>query len=290
MAAKVVSIGELLFDVFPEGERLGGAPANFAWHAAGLGADASLISAVGDDDRGKLAVETLSVGEVNVGGVSVCDLPTGTVIVSVSQDGQPAYEIVEDVAWDATEVSPAAELLVKDADVVCWGTLGQRSCRSQSAHRQLFDFLPKHCLKVFDINIREPYYDPDVIVHGLTLANVLKLNDDEVTVLRTCIEGASDDRDYLRNLRREFEIETIVLTLGQHGCRIFSNDIDFKEPAVCVEVANTVGAGDAFTAAFVMQLLAGADLKTCAKRANEVGAFVASQDSGMPTLPVTLRE
>lgn len=290
MAGKVVSIGELLFDIFPDGERLGGAPANFAWHASTLGADVVMLSAVGDDSRGALARDTLSSGGVNITGIGVSGLPTGIVSVSVSADGQPSYEIVADVAWDEIEFGSTLEPLVKDADVVCWGTLGQRSCRSLNAHRQLFEFLPDRCLRVFDVNIRAPFYTAEVIDHGLRNANLLKLNDQEIPVLRCFWGGPSDDREFLKALRWEFGIDTIVLTLGEDGCRVFSDDIDFKEPCAPVDVANTVGAGDAFMAGFVLQMLVGADLKTCARRANQIGAFVATQYSGMPSIPDHLRE
>jgi fructokinase len=288
---KVVSIGELLFDVFPDGERLGGAPSNFAYHTATLGGNAHLISAVGDDGRGSEALRRLGAAGVNVDGVrSVSEKQTGVVSVALDESGQPTYDIIEDVAWDQIEISPSIETIVRDARAICWGTLGQRSCRSQSAHRQLFDFVPDDCLRVCDINVRQQYHSIEVVTESLNHADLLKLNDEEVPVLRSYIGGSNDSRAFVRELRHRFNITTVVLTMGADGCRVFANDVDFKEPGVPVDVVNTVGSGDAFTAAFVLQVLGGADLKSCAQHSNRVGAYVATQDSGMPDLPDHFRQ
>lgn len=290
MGKVVVSIGELLFDVFADGEHLGGAPSNFAYHVAALGGDSHLISAVGDDSSGARALTQLRQTGVNVEGVqSLSGAKTGAVTVSIDRGGQPAYDIVEDVAWDQIGLSSKVESSVCKADAVCWGTLGQRSCRSQSAHRQLFGFVSPNCLRVFDINIRQKYHSTEVVTKSLEQADLLKLNEEEVPVLRSYVGGATDAREFLKELRHRYCINTVVLTLGARGCRIFAENVDFSEPGILVDVANTVGAGDAFTACFVLLMLEGADLKTCAQYANRVGAYVATQDSGMPNLPDHLR-
>jgi fructokinase len=290
MTKKVVSIGELLFDIFPDGERLGGAPSNFAYHIAAQGGDVHLISAVGEDDRGASAQNYLKRAGVDVSGVrSTPEKQTGIVSVSLDQNGQPAYDIVEDVAWDRIGVSPASESIARDAAAICWGTLGQRSCRSQSAHRQLFDFAPENCLCVCDINFRQNYHTAEVVTESLEEADLLKLNDEEIPVLRAYVGGTEDPREFLRELRHRYNIPTIVLTLGARGCRVSADNVDFSEPGIPVDVVNTVGSGDAFTAGFVLQMLEGADLKTCAQHANRVGSYVATQDSGMPDIPDHLR-
>ena len=286
MSATVVSIGELLFDVFPEGERLGGAPSNFAFHVAAMGARSHLISAVGDDKRGREATRLLASAGVDVTGVrKVKEKQTGIVPVTLNEDGQPAYDIVEDVAWDEIEIAPGVEAIVGAADLICWGTLGQRSCRSRLAHRQLFDLVPVGCLKVCDINFRLNYHSPEVVKASLAAADFLKLNDEETAILREYVGGARDDREFVKEIRREFGIDTVVLTMGANGCRVFAQNVDFKAPGIAVEVVNTVGSGDAFAAGFVLQMLSGSDLKTCAQHANRVGAYVATQDSGTPVLP-----
>ncbi len=289
MSVNAVSVGELLFDVFPYGERLGGAPANFAIHAVALGARSHLVSAVGSDGRGLEALQMLDQAGVGVTGIPRVDSKqTGVVLVELIE-GQPTYEIVEDVAWDDIDIVPEVVSEIAAADLLCWGTLGQRSCRSRKTHRQLFDLLSKDCLKVCDINFRMRYHSVEVVEDCLRRADLLKLNDKEIPILRAYVDGYSDDRDYLREIRHRFRIDTIVLTLGAEGCRVSSQDIDFKVPGNKVDVVNTVGSGDAFTAAFALKLLSGADLRSCAEHANQVGAFVATQDSGTPSLPVGYR-
>lgn len=289
MGRRVVVIGELLYDVFEDGERLGGAPANFAYHAAQLGADVHLISAVGDDERGRSALGRLADAGVDISGVSVVpDRRTGIVPVSLDASGHPTFEIVEDVAWDETDLLPSSRAMIADAELVYWGTLGQRSCRSRQAHRQLFDLVPDHAIRMCDINFRQHFHDRDVVVDALRRARLLKLSDEEIPILRRYADGPSDPREYVRHLRRLFGIETAVLTLGVDGCRVFADNVDFKAPGQPVSVVDTVGAGDAFAAAFAVARLDGADLKSCADRANRHGAFVASREGGMPALPETV--
>lgn len=285
MLVKSVSIGELLYDVFPDGERLGGAPSNFAYHLESQGGASSLVSAVGDDPRGTSAIDSLRESGVDVGGVTtVADKPTGSVVVEL-KDGHPSYDIIQDVAWDHIDLTADTASSAREADLLCWGTLGQRSCRSLQAHRQLFDLVPDTCLRVCDINFRMHFHSEEVVVDSLKRADLLKLNDEEVQKLRGYVGGFAQNREFLRELRHRFEIQTIVLTLGSAGCRVSAHNTDFKAPGLEVDVVNTVGSGDAFTAAFVMKMLNGADLWDCAWHANRVGAYVATQDSGMPTMP-----
>lgn len=289
MAVRAVTIGELLFDVFPDGERLGGAPSNFAYHVAAMGARSSLVSAVGNDARGAKSLEFLSGAGVLTAGVrQTTEAPTGVVQVSLA-NGQPAYDIVEDVAWDQIDILPETEAEIQKADLVCWGTLGQRSCRSREAHRQLFALVPESSLRVCDLNFRQHYHSKSVVLACLRRAGLLKINDEEIPILRSYVGGPCDHRDFLRDVRHRFEIDTIVLTLGGRGCRVSAANVDFSVPGENVKVVNTVGAGDAFTAAFSLRLLSGSDLRSCAEHANRVGAFVATQDGGMSEMPSTFR-
>ena len=286
--ARAVVIGEVLFDLFPDGDRLGGAPSNFAVHAAALGADVHLISAVGEDRYGKNAISSLTAVDVDTSGVRVSDSPTGTVKVTLSA-GHPSYEIVEGVAWDEIDLIETSRNHLKKAQLLCWGTLAQRSCRSEEAHRQLFDLVPNSCLNVCDLNFRQHYHDADVVRQSLTHSDLLKLSDEDLPILRSYISGPKDDRDYLRDIRHVYGIRVAVLTLGERGCRVSARNVDLSVPGISVQVVNTVGAGDAFAAAFALNLLQDADLRLSAETANRVGAYVATQDSGTPSLPSEFR-
>ncbi len=281
----VVAFGEVLWDEFPEGVRLGGAPANFAVHCASMGARVSLVSRVGTDDRGREALDRLRGRGVDVGFVQEDgERPTGRGRVTV-RDGRPAYEIVEGVAWDAIGWEPRLMSLAQAADVVCFGTLAQRSGPSREALRRFAGACRGACLRVLDINFRQSYHSETIVRESLGLSNVLKLSDEEVPFLRGYLKGADDDGAFLNEVRERFEIETVALTLGAQGCRVLGPEGDLRVPAAPRKVVNTVGAGDAFTAAFILNRLAGRDAFTCADRANGAGGYVTTQDSATPELP-----
>ena len=281
----VVTIGELLWDLFPDGERLGGAPANFAVHAAGLGAESVLISRVGQDPRGQEAIQILRDRGMSVNCVQTDpDRQTGIVPVTLA-DGQPTYEIVEGVAWDAIEwVELHLEVLEK-AEAFCFGTLAQRASGSRRTTKNLLDALGDACLRVLDINFRQHYHSLEVVEKSLRYTDLLKLNDEEVGVLRDYVGGDTDDGQFLLEILDRYAIERAVLTLGANGCRVIDRSVDISAPAEPQQVVNTVGAGDAFTAAFVLHQLAGHDARTCAEMANRAGGFVTTQDSGTPVFP-----
>lgn len=180
---KIIGIGEVVWDCFPEGKRLGGAPINFCFFAKELGAESYPVTAIGDDELGDETFAVLKETGLDLGYISRNILPTGKVLVSLNEAGVPQYEIVENVAWDAIECSPATMKLVSDADAVCWGSLAQRSEKSRAAILRLIDAVPDTSLKVFDINIRQHFYSTDLIVESLQKANVLKLNEDELPLL-----------------------------------------------------------------------------------------------------------
>ncbi|MDE2723752.1 MAG: PfkB family carbohydrate kinase [Gemmatimonadota bacterium] len=285
----VVAIGAVLWDVFPDGERLGGAPANFAVHAAALGARAAMVSCVGDDARGKTALEILSGRGVATDALQVhAYRPTGSVNVTLV-DGQPTYEIVEGVAWDAitwcSELAPIAQ----SAHALCFGTIDQREAQSRRAIINFLDAASPDCLRVFDINFRQHYHTDEIVRESLTRADVLKLNDEEVVLLRDYVGGEEDVDVFLTGIRARFDLQCVILTLGEQGCWVVSEGGICQAVGKRQQVVNTVGAGDAFTAAFVMHLLAGAPMQICAEQANTVGGFVTTQDSGMPPLPARFR-
>ena len=285
----VVAIGAMLWDVFPDGERLGGAPANFAVHAAALGARSTMVSCVGDDARGKTALEILSGRGVATDAVQIhAHRPTGSVDVALV-DGQPTYEIVEGVAWDAitwcSELAPIAQ----SAHALCFGTIDQREAQSRRAIINFLDSASPDCLCVYDINFRQHYHTDEIVRESLTRADVLKLNDEEVVLLRDYVGGEEDVDVFLTGIRARFDLQCVILTLGEQGCWVVSEGGICRAVGKRQQVVNTVGAGDAFTAAYVMHLLAGAPMQICAEQANAVGGFVTTQDGGMPPLPARFR-
>lgn len=285
----VVAIGAVLWDVFPDGERLGGAPANFAVHAAALGARSTMVSCVGDDARGKAALEILGGRGVALDAVQVqTHRPTGSVNVTFV-DGQPAYEIVEGVAWDAITWCSELALIAQSAHALCFGTLEQREAQSRRAIRNFLDAASPDCLRVFDINFRQHYHTDEIVRESIARADVLKLNDEEVVLLRDYVGGEEDVDVFLTGILARFDLQCVILTLGEQGCRVVSEGEICQAVGKRQQVVNTVGAGDAFTAAFVMHLLDGAPMQICAEQANAVGGFVTTQDGGMPPLPAHFR-
>ena len=285
----VVAIGAVLWDVFPDGERLGGAPANFAVHAAAMGARVAMVSCVGDDARGKAALEILSGRDVAVDALQIhAHRPTGSVNVTLV-DGQPAYEIVEGVAWDAitwcSELAPIAQ----SAHALCFGTLDQRDAQSRRAITNFLDAASPNCLRVLDVNFRQDHHTYEIVRESIARADVLKLNDEEVVLLRDYVGGKEDVDAFLTDICVRFDLQCVILTLGEHGCRIVSEGGIWQAVGKRQQVVNTVGAGDAFTAAFVVHFLAGTPMQICAEQANAVGGFVTTQDGGMPPLPVRFR-
>ena len=285
----VVAIGAVLWDVFPDGERLGGAPANFAVHAAALGVRSTMVSCVGDDARGKVALEILSGRGVAIDAVQVhAHRPTGSVNVTLV-DGQPTYEIVEGVAWDAITWCSELARIAGSAHALCFGTLDQREVQSRRTITNFLDAASPDCLRVFDINFRQHYHTDEIVRESLIRANVLKLNDEEVVLLRDYVGGEEDVDVFLTGILARFDLQCVILTLGEQGCRVVSDGGICQAVGKRQQVVNTVGAGDAFTAAYVMHLLAGAPMQICAEQANAVGGFVTTQDSGMPPLPAHFR-
>ena len=279
----VVAIGELLWDVFPDGERLGGAPSNFLVHAAALGANGSLISAVGADDRGDEALLKLGARGLDLSGVScVPDAQTGTVDVEI-EEGQPNYTITRDTAWDQIPWTRSAHDLAASAQLACWGTLCQRSSLSRSAHHAFLGALPPSCLKIFDCNFRQSFHDADTVVRSIRAADILKLNAEEIEQL------AEYARAPAARLPEEYGLALVVVTDGEAGCRVIESDGTTTEVAgECVTVVDTVGCGDAFTAALTLALYDGTDPVEAAGFGNEGGAVVATCSGGMPELPETL--
>ncbi len=298
----VVGIGEALWDCLPEGRKFGGAPTNFAYHCGQFGLDAWAASAVGDDALGNEILDICN----NAGLQIVCPkvpYDTGTVQVTLDKNGIPQYDIKKDVAWDNIPYSEELADLARRADAVCWGSLAQRSYVSRNTIRSFIDDMPKDALKVFDINLRQNFFTKEVIESSLEICNILKINDEElVTVSRVFGALPESDADFdaiwqsidfkskCRAILMKYNLRMLILTCGVNGSYVFTPDGEVSQQGTPkVEVADTVGAGDSFTATFVSSLLLGKSVKEAHERAVKVSAFVCTQHGAMPTIPEDLK-
>jgi fructokinase len=283
---RVVGIGEVLWDLLPSGPALGGAPANFACHAQALGAAAALVSRVGDDDLGREAVRLLAARGLDLSGLSVDPVrATGSVSVSLSPDGQPRFVIHADVAWDALRAGPAELAVVASADAVCFGTLAQRDPVSREAVRRCVAAAPAACLRVLDVNLRAPFHDERVLRESLALADVLKLNETELPALSGPLGIGGTEEHRVRALAEAWELRAVALTLGAAGSALLLDGAWHTEPGRAVTVADTVGAGDAFSAALVIGLLRGWEGPRILDAATGVAAHVCTRQGATPELP-----
>ena len=272
---KVIAIGEIVWDCLPAGKQLGGAPLNFAFFAKELGAESYVVSAVGKDILADEALDKASETGVNLDHVQHNDLPTSRVMVTLDDKGVPQYDIVEGVAWDAIECPAEAIELVADASVICWGSLAQRSDKSRESVLRLLDAAPDDCLMVFDINIRQHYYDRDLIEKSLAYADILKLNEDELPLVADMLGMTGSEKEQIDSLMRTYDLEYIVYTHGADFSEVYSADGQYSHiDTPKVKVADTVGAGDSFTAVFVTSLLQHKGLAESHSKAVEVSAFV----------------
>lgn len=288
----VVGMGEALWDVLPEGKKIGGAPANFAYHVSQFGLDSRVVSAVGNDKLGMEILDNFREKELNTM-VEVVPYPTGTVQVELDAEGVPCYDIKEGVAWDNIPFSSAIEDLARHTRAVCWGSLAQRSVISRETINRFLDAMPNDAdvLKIFDINLRQGFYTKEILCNSFQKCNILKINDEElVTVSRMFGYPGIDLQDKCWILLAKYNLKMLILTCGVNGSYVFTpGNVSFVETPK-VEVADTVGAGDSFTAAFVASLLNGKAIGDAHRLAVEVSAYVCTQNGAMPSLPDYLRE
>lgn len=288
MDGKIVGLGEVLFDLLPGGARLGGAPANFAWHSAQFGLDALLVSAVGNDNLGRKALATFDKEGLRYIAPSV-PFPTGTVDVGVDTQGVPTYTFAPNVAWDNIPLTPAMVAAARQCRAVCFGSLAQRSYASRHTIREFLGAVPEDCVKIFDINLRQHFYTREILTDSLRLADVLKINDDELAVLSQLYGiDAGEVQSACRQIARQFGIAMLILTLGTKGSYVFTATETSFEATPHVEVADTVGAGDSFTATFTAARLAGLPIREAHKLAVSVSAYVCTQKGATPKLPDSL--
>lgn len=284
----VAGIGEILFDVLPEGKQLGGAPVNFTFHAKTLGLEAYPVSAVGQDTDGQDIIEKLTQAGFSTESIEQVDYPTGTAEVSLDADGIPHFTITENVAWDHIQWTDQMRALAKKVDAVCFGSLAQRSMQTSDSIQRFLHHTKDDCLKIFDINLRQKYYSRKIIERSLQVANVLKLNDDELTVLQELLYLPQSTQDALRVLRDRYEIQCIALTRGAKGSVLMDDQTCCDCPGFPTTVVDTVGAGDSYTAVLAYGILHQLPLVRINQVANQVAAYVCSQAGATPVLPHSL--
>ena len=293
----ILGIGELLWDVLPEGPRLGGAPANFSVMAGRLGNHAAILSRIGRDDLGREAVHRLDPLPADTSFLQIDPMhETGRVTVSFN-NGQPEYTIHQPAAWDSMELSDEWVRLAERADAVCFGSLAQRSLESRQTIQTLAAQTTSRCIRIFDVNLRTPFYSSEVIQESLELATVFKMNDAEVPLVLALLGLSAEDDASLLSLRQGAErllsefptLQLIAITCGGNGSLLVTREEWHRHPGFPVKVVDTIGAGDAFTAALTHYLLRGAELSVLNEAGNRWGSWVASQSGAMPPLTDTIR-
>jgi fructokinase len=286
MKCNVVGIGEVLWDLLASGPQLGGAPANFAYHAHALGADSQVVTRIGDDERGRDILRRFAEMELPSGNVQIDPTaPTGTAKVTVSGEGLARFTIQDNVAWDFLSVTSEALAAARQADGICFGSLAQRGETSRNTIQRLVAAAPADAWRVFDINLRQHYYSRELIEQSLGLANVLKLNDDELPALAQMFGLTGRAQDRMEALARTFNLHMVALTRGPNGSLLWQQGRWSDCPSRAVEVVDTVGAGDSFAAALVLGLLHQMDLDEINVLANDVARYVCSRAGATPPLP-----
>lgn len=283
----VVGMGEALWDVLPEGKKIGGAPANFAYHVSQFGLPSCVVSAIGDDALGKEIIENFTSKGLDQL-IAEVPYPTGTVQVEIDQTGIPLYDIKENVAWDNIPYTEHLDALAKRTKAVCFGSLGQRNVVSRNTINHFLDTMPKDddSLIVFDVNLRQGFYNKEILCKSMQNCNILKINDEElITVSRMFGYPGIDLQDKCWILLGKYNLKMLILTCGINGSYVFTPGNVSFQPTPKVEVADTVGAGDSFTAAFIASILKGKSVTEAHSIAVKTSAYVCTQKGAMPILP-----
>ncbi|MHC4562707.1 MAG: carbohydrate kinase family protein [Planctomycetota bacterium] len=286
----IVGLGEVLWDLLPAGRQLGGAPANVAFHAAALGARAAVVSCVGDDELGREILSRLGEAGLDCRAIAVDSAhPTGTVSVELGPDGRPSFTIHQNVAWDFVRFDKAARAVATQANAACFGSLAQRNDVSRQTIEEFLTATGADCLKVFDLNLRQSYFNRKIVDDSLRCADVLKLNDEEWPLVCDLLGGLSADQDGLAKLRAEYSLRLVALTRGDKGSVLVTSEETSEREGQPVPVVDTVGAGDAFTAVVAVGLVTGGDLRALHERAEAVAQYVCTQAGATPRIPEELR-
>ena len=286
----VVGMGEALWDMFPEGKKIGGAPANFAYHVKQFGLDSCVISAVGNDDLGNEIVDNFDTKQLNHN-IERVAYPTGTVQVEIDQAGVPVYDIKENVAWDNIPYTAKIENIAQRTRAVCFGSLAQRNVVSRNTINRFLDAMPQtdSTAIVFDVNLRQGFYNKEILCNSMKRCNILKINDEElVTVSRMFGYPGIDLQDKCWILLGKYNLKMLILTCGINGSYVFTPGNVSFQPTPKVEVADTVGAGDSFTAAFIASILKGKSVQEAHSLAVQTSAYVCTKKGAMPILPPEL--
>lgn len=283
----VVGMGEALWDVLPEGKKIGGAPANFAYHVSQFGLPSCVVSAIGDDALGKEIIENFTSKGLDQL-ITEVPYPTGTVQVEIDQTGIPLYDIKVNVAWDNIPYTEHLDTLAKRTKAVCFGSLAQRNVVSRNTINHFLDTMPKDddSLIVFDVNLRQGFYNKEILCKSMQNCNILKINDVElITVSRMFSYPGIDLQDKCWILLGKYNLKMLILTCGINGSYVFTPGNVSFQPTPKVEVADTVGAGDSFTAAFIASILKGKSVTEAHSIAVKTSAYVCTQKGAMPILP-----
>ena len=286
----VIGVGELLWDLLPCGKQPGGAPANFAYHARELGADSLVVSRVGGDPLGREIIHRLHGFGLRTDGITTDPAaPTGTVSVALDARGKPTFTIRENVAWDFLEASKGVLREAARADAVCFGTLAQRNPVARGAIQAVLRATPPGALRIFDANLRQRFWTRELIVESLQLASVFKLNEEELPLVAGALGVTGDESSVLRQIADRFKLRAVALTKGASGSVLLAGETFVSQGVSRQTVVDTVGAGDAFTAALAMGLLLGWTLPEVQRIATEVAGYVSSCSGATPALPPQLR-
>lgn len=280
----IVGLGEILWDVFPEGKILGGAPANFAYIASQLGFNGYAVSAIGQDSLGDEILNSLQEKKLDYL-LERVNFPTGTVQVTLDKKGIPQYEICENVAWDNIPFTAPTEELAKQCRAVCFGSLAQRNEVSRTNIRRFLKATPKDAYRIFDINLRQHFYSRQLVEESLSICNILKINDEEVGIVAELFGwDTMSEEEVCQQLLRQYQLDILVETKGAVGSYVFTPSTSSYLETPKVKVADTVGAGDAFTGTFVASLLQGKTIREAHRLAVDISAYVCTQHGAMPSL------
>ena len=287
----IVGIGEILWDILPSGKVIGGAPANFAYHVQELGESSLVVSCVGNDELGREIIARLENMDISTEFLYVDNKHlTGASSVKINKEGKPSYIIMEGVAWDYIPTSTLLCELASKSAAVCFGTIAQRSELSRLTIQKFLGLMEQETIRVFDINLRQNYYSEEIIKSSLNLANVLKLNENELSVVKKLLKLSGDEKKILNELSKKYSLNLIALTKGSEGSILFKEGIISKHEGYRINVEDTVGAGDAFVAALVIGLLKGYKLDDLHKKANRIASYICSKHGATPSLTNEIRK
>lgn len=280
----IICFGEVLWDMLPSGKKPGGAPMNVAYHVQQLGNSSRMISRIGNDDLGRELIEFLNKKGIDTNWVQQDDnLPTSTVEVSLDKDGTPTYEIVENVAWDNIQILPGLLNEATETNAVIFGSL---ACRTAQSQHTLIELLKIATLRIFDINLRPPFYSKSLLEQLLIYADIVKVNEEELEIVAKWIGDFPNEIEKISAVKDRYNLDVIIVTRGKTGAICIDNNEVFIHPIFPVIVADTVGSGDAFLAGFVHQFLKGKSTDECLELASAMGAFVATKSGATPTLDI----